>query len=110
MNVPSTSERSRLSARNVRRHDHADFVVDGSGSRPSDDRYLCRRELRELIPASDMTIWRWQRDPEVAFPAPVKLGRNGRNYWWYPAVRDWIGRREAIARLVRCSTRGGERP
>jgi predicted DNA-binding transcriptional regulator AlpA len=110
MNVPSTSERSRLEARNVRRHDHADFVVDGTGIRPSDDRYLCRRELRELIPASDMTIWRWQRDPEVAFPTPVKLGRNGRNYWSYQAVRDWIRRREAHRQAPARPTPGGEQP
>lgn len=83
MSSPSTSVRFRHPARNVHHHDHADFGGDGR----NDERYLCRRELRDLIPASDMTIWRWQRDPEVAFPAPVKLGRNGRNYWWYPAIR-----------------------
>jgi predicted DNA-binding transcriptional regulator AlpA len=47
-----------------------------------------------VIPASDMTIWRWQRDSEIAFPVPVKLGDNGRNYWWLPDVRAWMRRRE----------------
>jgi predicted DNA-binding transcriptional regulator AlpA len=58
-----------------------------------DARYIGRHELRALIPVSDMTIWRWQHDPQVAFPAPTKLGNNGRNYWWLPAVRDWEQRR-----------------
>jgi predicted DNA-binding transcriptional regulator AlpA len=40
-----------------------------------------------------MTIWRWQHDPQIAFPAPVKLGINGRNFWWLPAIRDWEQRR-----------------
>jgi predicted DNA-binding transcriptional regulator AlpA len=45
-----------------------------------DDRYINREQLRALIPASDMSLWRWERDPRVAFPAPVKLGASGRNY------------------------------
>ena len=52
-----------------------------------EDRYINREQLRELIPTSDMTIARWQRD--IGFPAPVKLGNDGRNYWWLPAIRAW---------------------
>ena len=63
-------------------------------SPPSDDRYINREQLRALIPASDMTLWRWQRDPSVAFPAPVKLGADGRNYWWLPKIRAWMRGRE----------------
>jgi predicted DNA-binding transcriptional regulator AlpA len=59
-----------------------------------DDRYINRGQLRALIPASDMTLWRWQRNPKVAFPAPVKLGADGRNYWWLPTVRAWMRTRE----------------
>jgi len=59
-----------------------------------EDRYINREELRAVIPTSDMTIWRWQRDSEIAFPVPVKLGDNGRNYWWLPDVRAWMRRRE----------------
>jgi predicted DNA-binding transcriptional regulator AlpA len=60
-----------------------------------DDRYINREQLRALIPASDMSLWRWERDPRVAFPAPVKLGASGRNYWWLPNIRAWMLRREA---------------
>jgi len=57
------------------------------------ERYISRRELRALFPVSDMTIWRWQHDPQIAFPPHVKLGINGRNFWWLPAIRDWEQRR-----------------
>jgi predicted DNA-binding transcriptional regulator AlpA len=58
-----------------------------------DERYIGIAELREIIPVSSMTIWRWQRDPEVEFPPPVKLGKNGRNYWWLPGIKEWEARR-----------------
>ncbi|HEY1979265.1 MAG TPA: hypothetical protein VGH13_04200 [Xanthobacteraceae bacterium] len=59
----------------------------------AEERYVNRRQLRTLVPASDMSLYRWQSDPEIAFPLPVKLGSNGWNYWWLPAVRDWLRRR-----------------
>jgi len=63
----------------------------------SDERYIGIGELREIIPVSDMSFWRWMRDPSVGFPQPVKLGANGRNYWWLPTIREWQSRREARA-------------
>jgi predicted DNA-binding transcriptional regulator AlpA len=66
-----------------------------SADTPTDDeRYINRLQLRKLVPASDVTLWRWQRDPKIAFPAPVKLGADGRNYWWLPKIRAWMQRRE----------------
>jgi predicted DNA-binding transcriptional regulator AlpA len=57
--------------------------------------YVTRAQLRQIIPACDMTIWRWIRNPAIAFPPPVQLGNNlGRNYWWLPAIRDWMRQRE----------------
>src|SRR5258706_4931402 len=67
--------------------------TDLAGERRSQQRYVSRRELRRLFPVSDMTIWRWERDPEVAFPRPIKLGRNGRNFWWLPAILEWDSNR-----------------
>ncbi|WP_287742661.1 hypothetical protein [Methylobacterium sp.] len=26
-----------------------------------------------------MTLWRWERDPKLAFPQPLRI--NGRRYW-----------------------------
>jgi predicted DNA-binding transcriptional regulator AlpA len=64
-----------------------------TAERQSEQRYISRRELRALFPVSDMTIWRWMADPEVAFPRQVKLGRGGRNFWWLPEIREWERRR-----------------
>jgi predicted DNA-binding transcriptional regulator AlpA len=66
-----------------------------------EDRYINRKQLRALITASDMTLWRWQRNPNIAFPAPVKLGADGRNYWWLPTVRAWMRTREERRYAVR---------
>jgi predicted DNA-binding transcriptional regulator AlpA len=66
----------------------------GAATLAPEDRYINREQLRVLIPASDMTLWRWERDPKIAFPAPVKLGADGRNYWWLPNVRAWMRQRE----------------
>ncbi|WP_210245946.1 DNA-binding protein [Methylobacterium sp. WL19] len=42
----------------------------------------------ELLPAtptrmrygvSDMTLWRWENDPALGFPKPIRI--NGRRYW-----------------------------
>ena len=73
-----------------KRAGHTVVSVDPHGT---EERYINREQLRELIPACDMTIWRWERDPRVNFPAPVKLGIDGRNYWWLPAVREWLCQR-----------------
>lgn len=35
------------------------------------NRLINRRQLRELVPASDMTVWRWIRSG--IFPAPHKI-------------------------------------
>jgi predicted DNA-binding transcriptional regulator AlpA len=40
-------------------------------------RFMNRRQLRDRIPVSDMTIWRWMK--AGIFPKPIKI--NGRNYW-----------------------------
>jgi predicted DNA-binding transcriptional regulator AlpA len=71
----------------------------------AEERYINREQLRELIPTSDMSVWRWQRDPKIAFPLPFKLGAGGRNFWWLPAVRAWLRRREA-----EMSTSAGSEP
>ena len=46
--------------------------------------------------ASAMTIWRWQKDPAVAFPKPVKLG-NRANFWWLPDLTSWDNQRRAAS-------------
>jgi predicted DNA-binding transcriptional regulator AlpA len=60
------------------------------------DEFINRKQLRAIVPATDMTISRWTADPAVAFPKPVKLGLNHWNYWRLSAVREWLRRREAL--------------
>jgi predicted DNA-binding transcriptional regulator AlpA len=61
-----------------------------SGADNSTERLLPRRELRALVPVSDMTIWRWERDG--LFPRHLTI--NSRNYWRLSELRDWIERQE----------------
>lgn len=40
-------------------------------------RLLNKRQLKQLIPVSDMTIWRWERDGKL----PKRLSIGGRTFW-----------------------------
>lgn len=55
---------------------------------PSFDRLISRRQLRDHIDVSDMTIWRWQR--AGTFPRHTTI--NGRNYWRMSDIMAWIER------------------
>lgn len=37
---------------------------------------------------TNMTLWRWQRDPRVQFPRPDMV-INGRRYWRLGTLRRW---------------------
>lgn len=65
--------------------DYFRFIDRGRG-----ERLLPRRELRGLVPVSDMTIWRWERDG--LFPRHLSI--NGRNYWRLSEISDWIDRQQ----------------
>ena len=62
---------------------------------------------RKLIPAatvralcggiSDMSLWRWLNNPEMAFPKPMTIQR--RRYWIEAEVLAWLAAR-AEAREV----------
>ena len=68
---------------------------DRLGYRDSGERLLPRRELRNLVPVSDMTIWRWERSGDF----PRHLSIYGRNYWLRSEVLGWMAsQRRAVAR------------
>jgi predicted DNA-binding transcriptional regulator AlpA len=46
---------------------------------PHQERLLTRRMLRRMVPVSDMSIWRWERDGR--FPRHITV--HGRNYWLF---------------------------
>ena len=45
----------------------------------TEDRYLPARQVWERYGVSDMTLWRWLRDPSKGFPQPIRIGRY--RYW-----------------------------
>jgi predicted DNA-binding transcriptional regulator AlpA len=57
------------------------------------DALLSSKQLKQLVPVTDMTIWRWIQDR--GFPAPIKLTEGGRNFWRAGPVRAWLAAREA---------------
>lgn len=59
----------------------------------NNERLLTRRLLRNLVPVSDMTIWRWERDDRF----PRHLTVNGRNYWLYSEVEAWLAKQQRAA-------------
>jgi predicted DNA-binding transcriptional regulator AlpA len=77
-----------------KRHARSPISADPGAT---NERYIKREQLRELVPSSDMSVWRWTHDPEIAFPRAVKLGSGGRNYWWLPAVLAWLRHRETLS-------------
>jgi predicted DNA-binding transcriptional regulator AlpA len=69
-------------------HDHISQPI------PEDpnERLLPRRELRKIVPVSDMTIWRW----EGAKQFPRHLSINGRNYWLKSEIQAWLENQRGI--------------
>ena len=65
------------------------MAPQGREASRGEERYVGKRELDRRYPVSGMTRWRWINDPNVAFPKPVKLGPNGRNFWWLPDLIEW---------------------
>jgi predicted DNA-binding transcriptional regulator AlpA len=61
-----------------------------------DEALLTSAQVRARVGGvSAMCIWRWQRDPKVQFPAPLKM--NSRNYWRLGDLRRWQAERMAQA-------------
>jgi prophage regulatory protein len=66
----------------------------------ADDRIILAPERRNLVPYSDMHIWRMER--AQTFPKRIKLGPN-RVGWSLLEVRAWIEARKAERE---CPTQG----
>lgn len=61
---------------------------------PTDDpRYhlIPAAQVRRMLSCSEMSLWRWARDPSVGLPAPIKI--NGRNFWRLSDVQSFIDHR-----------------
>ncbi len=60
------------------------------------DQLIGRRQLRHLIPTSDMTVWRWER--AGIFPKHITI--NGRNYWRRSEINAWLSSHVTDADLI----------
>jgi hypothetical protein len=65
---------------------------------PNDDDLVPSGAVKEQFGnISDMTVWRWQRNPRVRFPLPDFV-INGRNYWTRRTLRRHRHRMEMESR------------
>lgn len=55
---------------------------------------LSTRHLTDRFGVHVSTVWRWRRDPAIAFPAPIWLGPNSPR-WRERDVLEWEQRRAA---------------
>jgi prophage regulatory protein len=53
-------------------------------------RFLRWNQLKQVVPFSRVTIWRWVR--EGMFPKPVHLGKRG-TAWIAAEIEQWIAER-----------------
>ncbi len=44
---------------------------------------------------SDMTLWRWNKDPALNFPRPIRIQK--RRYWREAEIAAWLDQRETKA-------------
>jgi hypothetical protein len=57
--------------------------------------YLTAGQVRGRYGITDMTLWRWLRDPELGFPQPVTIRR--RRYWSEAKLDAFDSEREQAA-------------
>jgi predicted DNA-binding transcriptional regulator AlpA len=57
--------------------------------------FVTAARVRDRYGISDMTLWRWLRDPKLSFPKPITI--NGRRYWREDVLSQWEGTRELSA-------------
>lgn len=46
---------------------------------PTEKRYLPGPKVAARYDVTDMSIYRWERDPRLNFPTPIRIGR--RKFW-----------------------------
>lgn len=49
--------------------------------------FLTGPQVQARYQKSHVTIWRWVRDPDLAFPAPMQINRL--NYWRLSDLEAW---------------------
>lgn len=54
---------------------------------PTEQTFLTGPQVQARYGRSHVTLWRWIRDPELGFPAPIKINRL--NYWRLADLEAW---------------------
>jgi predicted DNA-binding transcriptional regulator AlpA len=54
---------------------------------PNSDKYLPAVQVQRRYGVSDMTVWRWLKDPDMGFPQPYYFGRL--RFWKLSALEQW---------------------
>ena len=60
-------------------------------------KYLTSGDLRDRYQVTDMTLLRWENDPRMAFPKPIRI--NQRKLWIPAEVDAWDRARRPIPSL-----------
>ena len=63
------------------------FMPQPADAGNTQNMFIPARHVRERYKVSDMTIWRWLRDEQMAFPQPLYLGRY--RYWRIAEIEAW---------------------
>jgi predicted DNA-binding transcriptional regulator AlpA len=58
--------------------------------------FLPDPKVRVRYGVTDMTLWRWSKDPNLKFPQPMKI--NGRNYRRLAELETWERKRARASR------------
>jgi predicted DNA-binding transcriptional regulator AlpA len=64
----------------------------------ADDRYLPARQVWERYGVTEMSLYRWLRDPRMQFPQPIYFGRF--RYWRLAELIAWERARAAARQVV----------
>jgi predicted DNA-binding transcriptional regulator AlpA len=67
------------------------------------EQLLSARKVKERYDVSRMCLWRWERDPEVNFPAPLMIRK--RLYWRQSDLEAW--ERDRIRKRPKMKARRG---
>lgn len=54
---------------------------------------ITAKALREIVPVTDMTFWRWEQSETLGFPKPIRIQK--RRYWREDEVLAWLEAQES---------------
>lgn len=62
-------------------------ALEAKRGRDAAQTFLTGPQVQARYQKSHVTIWRWARDPHLAFPAPMQINRL--NYWRLSDLEAW---------------------